>query len=136
MNKTSRKTKKSSALGKPTVRTSNTSTVLYQHLQELREDLRKTEMEVKHIKKTIDSAREDQKKYLAQDDGEKFSKTITLKNKALNKKDALEDKIDAIKSDMKSVFIFIKKGGHKRMDHKRKDHKRKSRKKIRRKTDM
>ena len=100
MNKTSK--------GKRTVRTSNTSTVLYQYLQRLREDLRKTEMDVKHIKKTIDSAREDQKKYLAQDDGENFSKTITLKNKALNKKDALEDNIDSIKSDMKNVFIFIK----------------------------
>jgi len=120
MNKTSK--------GKRTVRTSNTSTVLYQHLQGLREDLMKSEKEVKRLKNTIETLRADQKKYLAQDDGENFSKTITLKNKALKKVDAVEDKIDSIKSDMKSVFVFIKKGGRNR--NKRKPMKQTRRKKT------
>jgi ABC-type phosphate transport system auxiliary subunit len=108
---------------KRSTRSSNTTTALYAELQVQRKQLIQAEKEMKSINKTLDTARADQKKYSAQDDGgENFAKTITLKNKILKQKDALEDKIEMIKNDMKSVFIFIrKKGGRK---------KRKSRKKI------
>lgn len=106
-------------------RTSNTSTALYQHLQMYREQLKRANNEMKSINKTLDSARADQKKYGDQENGgEKFAKTITLKNKVLKKKDALEDKIDSIKSDMKSVFLFIRKEGGGRNRNKRKSRKR------------
>ena len=125
------KSKKSNTKNKRSTRSSNTTTALYAELQVQRNQLIKAEKEMKNINKTLDTARADQKKYFDQDDdGENFAKTITLKNKILKKKDALEDKIDSIKSVMKSVFLYIRKEGGRNRNQK------KSRKKIRRKQDL
>ena len=116
------KSKKSNTKTKRSTRSSNTTTALYAELQVQRNQLIQAEKEMKKINKTLDTARADQKKYNAQEDGgENFAKTITLKNKILREKDALEDKIDSIKNDMKSVFIYIrKKGGRKKRKSRRK----------------
>ena len=119
------KSKKSNTKDKrSSTRSSNTTTALYAELQVQRKQLIQAEREMKSINKSLDTARADQKRYNGQDDGgENFAKTITLKNKILKQKDALEDKIDSIKNDMKSVFLFIRKKGGGRK-------KRKSRRKI------
>jgi len=118
MNK-SGKTKTSKKTSRRTLRTSNTSTALYCELQKYRNQLIESEREMKIINKTLDSARAD----LDKDEGDNFYKIITLKNKILKKKDTLEDKIDTVKSNMKSIFLFIRKEGG------RNRNKRKSRKK-------
>ena len=105
-------------------RSTNTTTALYNELQQYRNQLIKAEKEMKSINKTLDSVRADQKKYVDHDEDNKFYKTIALKSKVLKSKDELEDKIDSIKSDMKSVFLFIRKEGG------RKKSRRKSRKKM------
>ena len=110
---------------------SNTSSLLYVHLQRFREQLREANKKMKNIDKTLESARADQKKYLNLDDGDNFYKTITEKNKISKEKDKLEDEIDSIKSDMKSVFLFIRKEGGGRNRNKRR-----SRKIVRKKSDM
>lgn len=103
-----------------TFRTPNTSTMLFKYLQELREQLKQTETEVKDIKKSIYLLNEEQKKYVDKDEPDMFIKTYNKKSLALKKKDDIEDKKSMIERDMKSVKLFIQKAGrNKKKSHKK-----------------
>lgn len=71
------------------------------------------------LKKTIDLLNEEQKKYIDHDEPDMFIKTYKKKSLALKKKDDFEDKKSMIERDIKSVKLFIQKGGR----NKRKTHK-------------
>lgn len=99
---------------KRTFRTPNTSTMLFKFVQDLRGQLKETETEVKDIQKSIHSLNEEQKKHIDQDEPDMFIKTYKKKSLALKKKDHLEDRKSMIERDIKSVRLFIQKGGRKK----------------------
>lgn len=90
---------------------SNTSTMLYDRLQRLREQIKDIKHDIENVQNTIDLAREDQKKYLRNYHGDNWSKSIKRQMAAATKKNELEMKIDEIKKDMVSVRSLMKKGG-------------------------
>lgn len=93
-------------------RSSNTSTMLYDRLQRLREQIKDTQHNIEIVQKTINVAREDQKKYLRDYHGNQWSKSIKKQMAANTEKNTLMEKIEVLKKDMISVKkSLIKKGG-------------------------
>lgn len=100
---------------------SNTTTMLFDRLQRLREQQKDTQRDIENVKKTIDLARAEQKKYLSDYDNDNWSKSIKKQMTAVTKKNALDNKIEKITKDIINVRSQIQKGGK---------HKIKTRKKL------
>ena len=124
MSKVGKKTER-----RPSQRTPNTTTMLSNQIQTLREQVKKMEYEIKRENKTIALATLTQKKYMddESDAGWKiFQNTFKVKSKSVDNRNELEDKIEQLQLEINTrLRALLKRGGR-----------RKSKKIIPRKKDM
>jgi len=106
----------------------NTTTLLFDQLQNLRKQRTETKEDVVKAEKEFHIAREEQSKNLYNYNGDNWAKSIKFQKAAMTKKHVLEQKIEKLDKDIMRVTSLIKRGGR--------SNKRKSRKKIRPKKDM